>query len=69
MGSQPDGLALSVLAAFRLGHKPLFIPRTDITESDGEFMGQPTIVLRVHGLPNATIELPRAFGAELRTKR
>ena len=60
LGALPNGFLLSVLLPFRLGHRPLAMQWSDVSESGGEFMGAKTIVLRVRAIGNATIELPVA---------
>ncbi|MEO6603434.1 MAG: hypothetical protein ABIQ16_26360 [Polyangiaceae bacterium] len=66
LSAQPGGFAVSVLLPFRVGHPPLFIPWSDVTESAGEFMGQKTTVFRVRGVPDAAIEIPPALAAWLK---
>ena len=67
LGPLPSGFLLSVLLPFRFAHRPLSIPWSDVSESNGEFMGEKTIVFRVRGATDATIELPLATAEWLKS--
>lgn len=52
------GLYIAVLALFRAGHAPLFIPWRDITVSSSRSAYGPMIRLRTRAVPASAIELP-----------
>lgn len=66
VGANPEGLHLSVLFFFRVGHPPLFVPWEDVTTtlSKGTYYGD--VELRFRNAPSTYVILPQPLVDQLK---
>jgi len=65
VGVNPAGLYLAVMALFRPGHPPLFIPWHDITMTSEQKFAATFIVFKFSGAPGVTLRMRERFGREM----
>ena len=68
LGANREGFFLSMGILFRVGHKPLFIPWTDVTAVEKPGVLSSKVVLEFRGVPGVVLKFSKASVLKLKTK-
>ena len=69
IGSNPEGLHLTVFPWLRIGHPPVFMPWVDITATEMVRFGLVKIVFEFRAVPSVNLEIPKKLGDQILSAR
>jgi hypothetical protein len=69
LGSNPEGIYLTVLLPFRVGAKPVFVPWRDITVNSVRVFALKYIKFNLRQAPRASLVVSRGLAEKLLTER